>query len=51
MGGFSVVVNPRGEMVVEAAADEPCIIYADIDATTAVQWREKFRWLDDRREY
>ena len=51
MGGFSVVVNPRGEMVVEAAADEPCIVYADIDATTAVQWREKFRWLDDRREY
>ena len=48
LGGHSIVVDPRGDIVAEAGADET-ILYADIDPGAATEWRIAFPVLDDRR--
>lgn len=47
LGGHSMIVNPKGDIVVEAGTDEE-IIYADIDVDLADQWRKDFPILRDR---
>ncbi|MBI1378003.1 MAG: carbon-nitrogen family hydrolase [Frankiales bacterium] len=48
MGGRSVVVDPRGEVVAEAGEAEE-VLLADVDPDLAVQWRRSFPALTDRR--
>ena len=47
LGGHSMVVNPKGEIIVEAGTEEE-IIYADVDVNLADEWRKDFPILRDR---
>lgn len=49
MGGYSAVVSPRGEVLVEGSPDDEQVLYADVDVDAVTQWRTKFRWLADRK--
>lgn len=51
MGGFSAVVSPQGHVVAQAQGTTEEILLADVDVAAVTQWREKFRWLSDRRQY
>jgi len=48
MGGHSVVVDPKGEILVEGGLEEE-ILYADVDPAAAREWRMAFPVLPDRR--
>jgi len=48
MGGHSVVVDPRGNVVAEAGIDEE-ILYAEVDPAAVREWRMSFPVLADRR--
>ena len=48
LGGRSVVVDPRGEVVAEAGDVEE-ILVADVDPGAALEWRTAFPALEDRR--
>lgn len=47
MSGYSVVVDPWGEVVAEAGAD-PTILYAEIDPAAVAETRARFPVLKDR---
>lgn len=47
LGGHSMIVDPKGEIVVEAGGDEE-IVYAEIDVDLVSQWRKDFPILRDR---
>ena len=47
LGGHSMVVSPKGDIIVEAGTEEE-IIYADIDVDLVDQWRQDFPILRDR---
>jgi predicted amidohydrolase len=47
MGGRSVVVDPRGEVLAEAADDEQVLVVT-LDLTEVRTWRERFPVLADR---
>lgn len=49
MGGRSVIVDPWGEVLAEAAADEEQIISAELDPATVAQVRSSFPVLANRR--
>jgi predicted amidohydrolase len=48
LGGHSRIVNPRGELIIEAEADEG-FTYADLDPSLPRQVRSEFPALADRR--
>jgi predicted amidohydrolase len=48
LGGHSIVVDPQGNVVAEAGAEET-VLCADIEPGAAAQWREDFPVLGDRR--
>ena len=48
LGGHSVVVDPKGEVVAEAG-DRETVLFADIDPPRAGEWRDAFPVLGDRR--
>jgi predicted amidohydrolase len=48
MGGFSAVVDPRGEVLAEAGTDEE-VLSVEIDPEAVPSWRESFPVLADRR--
>ncbi len=47
LGGNSMIVSPRGDIVCEAGATEE-ILFADIDVDMADEWRQSFPILRDR---
>ena len=47
LGGHSMIVDPKGEIIAEAGGEEE-VIYADIDIDLADQWRKDFPILRDR---
>lgn len=47
LGGHSMVINPKGEIVVEAQ-DKPGVIFADVDVDEALNWRHEFPVLKDQ---
>lgn len=47
LGGHSMIVDPKGEIVAEAGSEEE-VIYADIDIDLTDQWRKDFPILRDR---
>lgn len=47
LGGNSMVVDPKGEVVV-MAGDQEEVVYAEVDAQVARDWRESFPILRDR---
>ncbi len=47
LGGHSMIVDPKGEIIAEAGNDEE-ILYADVDVNLADQWRKDFPILRDR---
>lgn len=49
MGGHSMVVDARGELLVEGAADVEQVLTVDIDLADVDQWRAAFPVLADRR--
>lgn len=49
LGGHSIVVDPRGEIVAEAGDDET-VLFAEVHPATADEWRETFPVLGDRRD-
>lgn len=48
MGGRSIVVDAKGEVLAEAGTDEE-VLRAEIDFSDTMQWRERFPALGDRR--
>jgi len=48
LGGHSIVVDPLGEIVAEAAGDESIVI-ADVEPGRSDTWRRSFPALGDRR--
>ena len=48
LGGHSVVVDPKGEVVAEAGNTET-VVFADVFPERAGEWREAFPALGDRR--
>jgi predicted amidohydrolase len=49
MGGHSMVVDARGEVLVEGAADVEQVLRVDIDLADVGAWRSQFPVLADRR--
>lgn len=49
MGGRSVVVGPRGEVLAEAGADDEEVLVVDVDLADVAKAREAFPVLADRR--
>jgi predicted amidohydrolase len=49
LGGNSVVVGPRGEIIAQASADDE-FIDAEIDVAAVAEWRAAFPVLADRRQ-
>lgn len=47
LGGHSMIVDPKGEIIAEAGGEEE-VIYADVDVDVADQWRNDFPILRDR---
>lgn len=47
LGGTSMVVDPKGDVVAQAGTDEE-ILYADVDPQAARDWRTSFPILRDR---
>jgi predicted amidohydrolase len=47
--GDSVILDPLGEPVAEAAGDGECLISADVDPERVRTVREKYPFLADRR--
>ena len=47
MGGSSIVVDPRGNVVAQAGVSEEVLV-ADIDIDIARTWRRQFPVLADR---
>ena len=47
LGGTSMVVDPKGEVVAKAGLSEE-VLRADVDVTTATAWRRAFPILRDR---
>ena len=48
LGGHSMVVDPQGNVVAEAGAEET-VLYADVDISATDTWRKAFPVLGDRR--
>jgi len=48
LGGRSAVIDPLGEVVAEAGADEEVLV-AELDPDLSERWRSEFPALDDRR--
>ena len=48
LGGHSVVVDPKGEVVAEAG-DTETVLFADVVPSQAGEWRTAFPALGDRR--
>jgi predicted amidohydrolase len=48
LGGHSVVVDPKGAVLVEAGGD-PDVLLVDIDPDAPRRWRQEFPVLDDMR--
>ncbi|MCD6365286.1 MAG: carbon-nitrogen family hydrolase [Planctomycetes bacterium] len=46
--GDSVIIDPRGEVLREAGAEQ-CVIAADVEAQSVVAWREQFPAIADMR--
>ena len=51
MGGHSVVVDARGEVLAEASSDTQQVLAVDIDLGDVANWREAFPVNADRRPY
>jgi predicted amidohydrolase len=49
LGGHSIVVNPRGEVIAHASGTDE-FVDAEIDVALVDQWREAFPVLADRRK-
>lgn len=49
LGGNSVVISPRGEVIAQASADDE-FIDAEIDVAAVTEWRGAFPVLEDRRQ-
>ncbi len=47
--GDSMVVDPFGVVCVQAAPDEECVLYADVDPARVAQVRAEYPFIDDRR--
>jgi predicted amidohydrolase len=45
--GLSQIINPRGELLKLAGANEECAITADISISELYEFRKKFNVLDD----
>jgi predicted amidohydrolase len=45
-GGGSIIVSPTGEILAEAA-DEPCVLHAELDLVALRRWRQEFPALRD----
>ena len=48
LGGHSVVVDPKGEVIAEAG-DREMVLFADVEPEAAGSWRAAFPALGDRR--
>lgn len=48
LGGHSIVVDPQGNVIAEAGAEET-VLFADIDVAASKAWRTAFPALGDRR--
>jgi predicted amidohydrolase len=49
MGGRSIVVDPRGEVLAEAGPEDETVLVVDVDLADVDRWRAEFPALDDRR--
>ena len=49
MGGYSQVVDARGEVLAEAGPDGECVLAVDVDVAAVDAWRAAFPVLADRR--
>ncbi len=49
--GHSIIVSPWGEVLAEAAHDEPAVIVADIDITQSAACRAKVPNLKNARDF
>lgn len=49
LGGRSTVVDPSGELVIEAPAEGECLVLADVDPSAVARVRTAFPVLRDRR--
>jgi predicted amidohydrolase len=49
LGGRSVVIDPWGEVIVEAPADRECLVVAQVSSDAAAATRAAFPVLKDRR--
>ena len=49
--GHSLVVDPWGRVVADAAGDEPGIVYAEIDPAASAEARKKIPNLKNAREF
>ena len=49
LGGASAVVNPWGEVLIEAPADQECLVLADVDVELVHATRSRFPVLRDRK--
>ncbi len=49
MGGYSQVVDARGDVLAEAGPDDECVLQVDVDLAAVDAWREAFPVLADRR--
>jgi predicted amidohydrolase len=50
LGGRSCVIDPWGEVVVEALPDRECLVLAELDPALVARTREAFPVLRDRRD-
>jgi len=48
LGGHSIVVSPKGEVVAQAGST-PEVLFVDVDPGESLRWREKFPVLEDIR--
>jgi predicted amidohydrolase len=49
MGGYSAVIDARGEVLAEGSADTEQVLVAEVDLDAVQQWREQFPVRADRR--
>ena len=49
LGGASLVVDPWGQVIAEAPADEECLLLAEVDLSLVTRSRDSFPALKDRK--